>query len=51
MKKYVLIILFIIIAVIAGIRLLSPEDDWICNNGIWIKHGNPSAPQPQEECK
>lgn len=28
-----------------------PEDDWICEKGEWIKHGNPSAPKPSEDCE
>jgi uncharacterized membrane protein len=34
-----------------GIRLLSGEDDWICKNSAWVKHGNPSAPMPATPCK
>jgi len=26
------------------------EDAWICDNGQWIKHGNPSAPMPDSGC-
>ncbi|HUW21426.1 MAG TPA: hypothetical protein VMW41_02030 [Candidatus Bathyarchaeia archaeon] len=27
-----------------------PEDDWICVNGQWVRHGYPSAPMPETEC-
>jgi len=27
-----------------------PEDAWICKNGEWVKHGNPSNPIPTEPC-
>jgi len=27
-----------------------PEDDWICVEGQWVKHGYPSAPIPEGEC-
>jgi len=27
-----------------------PEDSWICDNGQWIKHGNPRAPMPTGGC-
>ncbi len=43
-------IIILIILIIFGIRLLSGEDDWICQNGQWIKHGNPSFPAPSIEC-
>ncbi len=36
---------------IFGIRLLSGEDNWICQNGEWVKHGQPSFPAPQTQCK
>ncbi len=26
------------------------EDTWICVNGEWIKHGNPSAQKPEKPC-
>jgi hypothetical protein len=45
-------ILFVILAL--GFILLlirSPEDDWICQNGSWVKHGNPSAQAPSVPCK
>jgi hypothetical protein len=34
-----------------GLRLISGEDDWICSDGSWVKHGNPSQPIPSAECK
>ncbi|MBU0619314.1 hypothetical protein KKD62_03710 [Patescibacteria group bacterium] len=27
------------------------EDDWICEHGQWIKHGQPSAPKPEIDCR
>jgi len=33
------------------LRLVSgPEDTWICQNGQWVKHGNPSAAMPTALC-
>lgn len=26
------------------------EDDWICRDGEWVKHGYPSAPRPLSGC-
>lgn len=50
LKTVGLVILVLIVAVL-GIRFLSgPEDDWICRNGEWIKHGQPYAPQPTTAC-
>lgn len=40
--------LILISAVI--LRLSSAEDNWICEGGQWLKHGNPSAPMPTSVC-
>jgi len=55
MKKKVIIgpivIAIIFLAIILAVRLISPEDNWICNNvGQWIKHGNPDSPAPTTGC-
>lgn len=34
-----------------SIRLFSGEDNWVCKNGQWVKHGNPSFEAPSVECK
>ncbi|MFA5084268.1 MAG: GerMN domain-containing protein [Candidatus Paceibacterota bacterium] len=52
-KKVLISAIFIFLAIAAAMVLLkgfSNEDDWICSNGEWTKHGNPSAPQPAESC-
>ncbi|MDD5725875.1 MAG: DUF2178 domain-containing protein [Patescibacteria group bacterium] len=43
------VIIFLVI-LIGGVRLFSGEDDWICSQGQWVKHGNPSFPAPSTEC-
>jgi len=44
-----LVIIFLVLA----IRFVfgGPEDDWICQEGTWVKHGNPSKPMPIISCK
>ncbi|MFA6339027.1 MAG: DUF2178 domain-containing protein [Candidatus Paceibacterota bacterium] len=42
--------LFLALAVV-GVRLFSGEDDWMCKNGEWVKHGQPDFPAPLVECK
>lgn len=53
-KKFLFIalilILFLALAVFS-IRLFSGEDDWMCQGGQWIKHGQPSFPAPSVQCK
>ncbi|MBI5766000.1 hypothetical protein HZA71_02110 [Candidatus Falkowbacteria bacterium] len=47
----VLIIILLILAIGFFLMLIrGDEDTWLCQNGQWIKHGNPSAPQPLESC-
>lgn len=48
----IILILLIITFAIAGLMWLrGDEDNWLCQNGQWIKHGNPSLPQPNTACK
>jgi hypothetical protein len=49
----ILAVIFIAIIILFGIRFIfgGPEDDWICVNGEWVKHGMPSAPMPTEICE
>ncbi|PIR93072.1 hypothetical protein COT99_02700 [Candidatus Falkowbacteria bacterium CG10_big_fil_rev_8_21_14_0_10_43_10] len=52
-KKIYLIIGFVIIVILAlaGLRLFSGEDDWLCQNGQWVMHGHPDFPAPITECR
>jgi len=45
-----MVILFLMIFLFSA-RLFSGEDDYICVNGSWQKHGNPSFPAPNVNCK
>lgn len=40
-----------LIVVIINVRLLSGEDNWVCQKGQWIKHGQPDLPMPSQLCK
>jgi len=33
------------------LRLVAGEDDWICRDGKWVSHGQPSTSAPTAECK
>jgi len=51
-NKYIIFV--IILAIFIGffsIRFFSGEDNWICKDGQWVKHGNPDFPAPTVECK
>lgn len=43
----VLIVLFML----ASLRVLSGEDNWICQNSQWVKHGQPDFPAPTVPCR
>lgn len=43
-------LLFLALAVF-GLRLFSGEDDWICQGGQWVRHGQPSFPAPSVPCR
>jgi hypothetical protein len=40
-----------IIGFIIAIRAVTPEDNWICQKGVWVKHGNPTTLMPTSVCK
>lgn len=46
----VVLIIFMFMAVLT-LRIFSGEDGWICENGKWVKHGNPSFEAPRIECR
>lgn len=47
--------LIILLVLFCGLLFLrfafgGPEDSWICDKGIWIEHGHPSYPKPEDPC-
>lgn len=53
MKPPKFFIAIIILLVLAFVLLIfrGNEDNWVCENGDWVKHGNPSSPMPEEPCE
>lgn len=52
-KKYLIIIgiiALILLGVLALAILRGDEDTWLCQNGQWVRHGNPSSPMPTSGC-
>ena len=51
MKK-VAVLGLVIVFLILFIRFFlgGAEDEWICEYGRWVKHGNPSSPMPNSGC-
>jgi hypothetical protein len=54
MSKKTKIILIVLAVLVTGlfIRFVigGSEDDWICSDGEWVKHGVPLAPKPESPC-
>lgn len=54
MKKLIigLSIVVVLLAAVFCLRFIlgGPEDTWLCQNGQWIRHGRPAAPQPSANC-
>lgn len=53
MKKKYLLLFIVLILLVGGLlwwRFSSPEDTWICENGVWVTHGNPEGSQPVAGC-
>lgn len=51
-KKIILLALIpvILLGGLAYVRFRTPEDSWVCQDGQWVKHGNPSSPMPSKPC-
>lgn len=53
MIKKFFIFIFAASVVLAGIfwfKLLEKENAWVCENNVWVQHGNPNEPKPTEPC-
>ncbi|HOZ37027.1 MAG TPA: DUF2178 domain-containing protein [bacterium] len=53
-KKYLytaLVLLLFLVFMAFALRVFSGEDNWLCQNGEWVKHGQPDYPAPNVECK
>jgi len=49
--KNIFRIIIIVVFIFIVARIFSGnEDTWICQNGDWIKHGNPSSEKPLVRC-
>lgn len=53
-KKFVYALVMLLLFAglfVAGVRVFSGEDGWICRDGQWVPHGHPDFPAPQIECE
>lgn len=51
MKKVILLLILLLVWFFIRFVLGGNEDSWICVDGQWVKHGQPSASIPTGECK
>lgn len=49
-KYKIILIGALVVLFFAVAQLISPEDTWLCQNGQWVKHGNPGAVAPSTGC-
>ena len=50
MKKIIAAVILLVLTVGFILFLRGNEDTWICSNGNWVKHGNPSMQKPTKLC-
>ena len=50
MKKIIVAVILLVLAVGFILFLRGNENTWVCSNGDWVKHGNPSASKPTKPC-
>lgn len=50
MKRAIVILIVVLIAIGGLFFLRRYEDNWICQNGTWVKHGKPNFLQPSDPC-
>lgn len=43
----VIVVFWLLLRFVVGVS----EDTWICDNGQWVKHGEPAAAKPTEPCQ
>lgn len=49
---FIVLVVFVGLLFAAGsMRIFSPEDGWICQNGEWTQHGHPDSPMPNYDCQ
>jgi len=49
--KFFIVIIILLVLAFVMVIFRANEDAWICKDGAWVKHGNPSAAMPEEPCQ
>jgi len=52
MRKFLVRLMVLIVGwMVLRFVIGGPEDDWICDKGEWVKHGQPAAEKPEGGCE
>ena len=46
----IIILLVVVFLLVLFLALRGDEDTWLCQDGQWVRHGNPSAAMPTAPC-
>lgn len=46
----IVVVALILLAIFFSIRMLTPQDNWICQKGNWTRHGHSKSPMPTTPC-
>jgi len=47
---FLLVLAMTLVLTLLIVRFASPEDTWLCQDGSWIRHGNPDGAAPTTVC-
>lgn len=48
--KWAVFLMILVAVIVLCLRIFSPEDEWVCQKGEWVKHGNPATEMPNQKC-
>jgi len=52
MRKFLVRLMVLIVGwMVVRFVIGGSEDDWICDKGEWVKHGQPAAERPEGDCE
>jgi len=46
----IFVVAVVVVFALFLVRVFTGEDNWVCEKGVWVKHGQPFAPQPKQSC-
>ncbi len=46
----IVVVLLIVAVFVVRFGVGGNEDTWLCEGGLWVKHGHPASPMPSTAC-